>query len=568
MVNALTRVGMLLLAAALTASAGSGQPPGGKAQDNLIKAARDYSTAFPDLEPPITRRDVITNPDGTTVVVTTEIGVVPLPAVPAPAANAPALRKVRVEQYQEGSDCLERLKVIIRTGNYRPQDFCEYVRVATEVYRAAAEMEDEPARRVPWYEARVRKFKEVERFIRLRVEIGTDPPDRLDVVRFHRFGAEAELLELKAGLENPGRKPARLPADPKGEPVRLEKGAAYTAFPDLKPPATEKGDVPTPQLPTLTAADPPLRKVQIEQVRKGLAFLAHVKEQGPIEDLTPELFREYLDVATETYRLAAELEDTPAQRVPWHETRIRKLKQFEQLILRRVENGVDPRQRLNTARFDRLQAEADLLGLQADLSAAKDARPVEIPKPVRPNAGGEPAPRPLPRGPGAPNRYTAFPDLKPATLEKTEIKSSDGSTTPGLEETGGVPVPAVPVPTADAPPLRRVRFVQAQTGSDYLERVKYRMKTGIYNLAILRELQIIAADTYRLAAELEGAPAKRVPWYEARVRKLKAFEEFVRSRVEDKDEAPQRLDVAGFQRLRAEADLLKLKTEIEKAGGK
>ena len=86
--------------------------------------------------------------------------------------------------------------------------------------------------------------------------------------------------------------------------------------------------------------------------------------------------------------------------------------------------------------------------------------------------------------------------------------------------------------------------------------------------AFLRDYAGVAAVVYGVAAELEEKPARRVPWFEARVRKLKEVEGHVERAVRTGGLQAQALNVARFQRLQAEADLLRLKADVEKGKGK
>ena len=202
-----TRACLLLLVGGLAVSTGSGQPP--EAPKNLkivpTKWSRPDYTAFPDLKPPTSERKEVKKADGTTVIVVEEKGVVPLPEIPALAADAPPLRKVRFEQLHAGLSCLARMKAAFDIGHYTPSDFQDYITTAVDTYRVAAELEDKPAKRIPWYEARIRKLKEFEQFTSLRVNNGTAGPRALDLARFQRLEAEAELLKLKEEVEKPGK---------------------------------------------------------------------------------------------------------------------------------------------------------------------------------------------------------------------------------------------------------------------------------------------------------------------------------------------------------------------------
>ena len=184
MFNTSIRASLLLLVAALTISTSSGQPRDAKKEEPKIKGERPDYTAFPDLKP----------------------AGIELPPLPAVAADAPPLRKVQYEQAQAGLAYLAHTKEVIRVGNWDKSFFREYLLMSEETFRVAAELEDKPAKRVPWYEARVRGLKEFEQFTELRVRSGTEPPQGLPAARFARLQAEADLLKLKAEVEKAGGK--------------------------------------------------------------------------------------------------------------------------------------------------------------------------------------------------------------------------------------------------------------------------------------------------------------------------------------------------------------------------
>jgi hypothetical protein len=171
------------------------------------------------------------------------------------------------------------------------------------------------------------------------------------------------------------------------QPAEKKPDPAYTAFPDLKPPPMPGGDEPdreaawaaydkamaglvTPKLPAPAAAPTPLQRVQFEQVRAGAAYLEKMRHVIAIGRWEPEFFAEYLKVAAEVHKVAADLDGTPAGRVKCYEARVVLMKELERFVGRRQDANVDPPQHLDLARFHRLQAEADLLKLVAEAEKA------------------------------------------------------------------------------------------------------------------------------------------------------------------------------------------------------
>ena len=176
---------------------------------------------------------------------------------------------------------------------------------------------------------------------------------------------------------------------------------------------------------------------------------------------------------------------------------------------------------------------------------------------------GQPAPTREPVE-GVRPSYTAFPDIKP-TRQHAVVRGADGTERVVIEKAAEVPFPRLPVVAADSSPLRRVQFEQIQVGLDYLGRMKEIARLGAEDPNDIRTIAAVASEVCLIASELEETPAKRVAWFEARVRVLKEGEESVTAYVLKGTLPVTTLHGARFERLRAEADLLRLKEEIEKS---
>jgi hypothetical protein len=594
MVAPIRHVGWLLVVGAFATSA-TGQPepkaPQPVARKPLLvrkdRPAPLIETAFPDIKPPREWKED-KQPDGTVKLTRVDNPVVPLPPLPVLAPDDPLLRKVLVEQVREGLKYIELMESE-RVGWVRLRDpyfgIPQQIEFIVEVFRLAAELEEHPARQVPWLEARLRKLKSAETYTYIRVLKGYVPPELYEYVHFVRFGAEAKLLVLRAEAARAGPPPPRVdpPRPPKAEPpapapVRVPVAglpeapppqpvlpSGYTAFPNLRPFVPRDRSDPTPfprgdapaSLPVLPADAPALLKVQREAALEGFLCLRriHLREvsQGPGEDY---IF--HIDTAANVYRLAAELEETPAERVPWYEARVRVLKMAERFTEIRILNrSIDP-EALHTARFFRLRTEADLLRLQAEVArtgAAAGKKRERTPIVDKNLIGGRDGFTAFPDG------FTAFPDLK-HLWEFRNVKGPNGNQKVELVEFPHV-LPPAPAAAADAPALRKVRAEQFQIGLDFLTRIK--AKTLIQGpTEHYRLYEAMSADVYALAAALEDTPAKRIPWFEARVRELKQHEHSALIRTKNGNWLPQLLYLTRVSLLRTEADLLKLKAEVEK----
>jgi hypothetical protein len=494
-----------------------------------------------------------------------EIRVFVLPDLPA---DASAIRKVRHAQATAGLSYLARINAVIRIGSWNHQYFFDVVLMASDVYRVAAELEESPGDRVPWYEERVRALKTLERFTEIRVNFGTAPPQSLSLARFFRYQTEADLLLLKEALAKSGNTRSRPLPTMEFDSARDAKPSTYTAFPDLQPkPAPPKPperqpsaqprkeslippiplDVLTTDLPPLFASDTVLRKMQFGRVFATRSYEYRVREVIRIGSWNAYYFREFITNAAEGVRAAAELEELP-NRVVWYERTIVLLKEFERFIKNRVEQGTSPPQDLDDAIFHRLQAEAELLQLQAEIvkSGAQPAAPGKRdPNAVEPKLVPD----------------TAFPDLKPPTYEENEVKDPFGRVERIRVEKGTVPLPVIPDPTSDAPLLSRVRFHQVREGLAYFDIVQEAIRIGTWSIRAMpdfTEYLQMRRDVYRVAADLEESLVRRILWHAAQIQAFKEMERYIRIRVELGTMPPQDLDRIQFQRIESEIDLLKL----------
>jgi hypothetical protein len=128
--------------------------------------------------------------------------------VPAPPKELTLLQKVQYEQLQAGRTAIRKIEESIEIGRWDSAYFKEYISLLGEVDKLAAELQPTLAARIKYYEVRVLRFKEFERFMSIRVDLGNDAPHVLHVSRFARLQAEADLLKLKE-LLNPS-----IPATP------------------------------------------------------------------------------------------------------------------------------------------------------------------------------------------------------------------------------------------------------------------------------------------------------------------------------------------------------------------
>ena len=200
-----------------------------------------------------------------------------------------------------------------------------------------------------------------------------------------------------------------------------------TAFPHLKPPMTKTGtpdykklsDRVSKQFPLPVPSDAPAqRKVLLHQANEGAEFLRQVIQHIADGNWNPAYTNDLATITHEFFRVAAEMEATPAARVPWYEERVVFAKAFEEFMrITVLRDGNQPPHALHLARFRRLQAEAELLKVKEEVGkgekkvdgrkqeSMRDGRGVDVPGFL---LEGRDQPRRK-----IPSTYTAFPNLRP-----------------------------------------------------------------------------------------------------------------------------------------------------------
>ena len=493
-----------------------------------------------------------------------EVRILVLPELPP---DAPRLRKVRHAQATAGLLYLAQIGEVIRCGAWNTSFLNDAILMAVEAYTVAAEVEDSAPDRVRWYEERVRVLKSLERFIESRVEMGTEAPHDLLFTRFFRYQAEADLLRLKDEIARDGNAKSRPLVTKSLEAFfRDTKEPTYTAFPEFQPPPgpgdpggkndpfAEKKDDPWTGLPELATDAAPLRKIQIALACAGLSHQFCINEIIRIGSWA-DMWSVYVAAAANllnTTLAITELEQI-ANRMPWYERAVVHMKYYERAIKRRVSIGSVAPHTANLLIFRRLEAEARLLQLKDEITKS-GAKPTPPGKRTAIN-------REIIRANSPEIPYTAFPELKPPTIELQENKDPHSNRYPGYVEKNTAPLPPLPTLMANDSPLRKVLLAQVREGLAYLAYMKEIISIGSWNQTFFPQYLRITNDVFRVAAELE--PAKRMPWYETRIRRLKAVEQFMLMRVKKGTAPPHALDLASFVRLQAEVDLLKLKAEVE-----
>ncbi len=443
-----------------------------------------------------------------------------------------------------------------------PDTYHDNVRMAVKAYRTAAELEEHPSHRMPWYEACVRACKECERYTLLRVQSGALNSEQFHLACFERFQTEIDLLALQAEIAAAGPAPrgaaprtelGPIPIDSTGQPTE----PTFTAFPQLKAPtvrlertpegtkAIDEGRVPHPNLVVIGPDASPLLRAQHERANAGVAHIKRVEAGLAFGGPDPNEFNSNLTFAVQVFHAAAQLEPQLLDRVPWYEACVRTMKELEDYTTSRVAAGALQPQRADSIQFQRLSAEADLLTLLASIATLRPSAPA-------PSVKREPFAvdqlKPLPE----PDTYTAFPEFKPVPQFPGDLS--------GEKRLAALLAGAkAPIATPGETPLRQLQREQTLCGLAYIAYAEGKMALYGPDPRTFSTEQAMTAEILRVAAKQEPQATNRIAWHEARIRALKEGERYAELRVRAMAIKPQMLDQARFNRLGAEIDLLLLK---------
>jgi len=461
--------------------------------------------------------------------------------------NHTPLQKVQYEQVREGLRYYSAHTNFFDNGTWIPANRDMYMNMVDQLHEVAAQMAPGRKDKVRSYQARVLVFKELEKLYERRVNDGSSLSFELDLVRFRRLQAEAALMCLAGGAPLPGLEPKPMPA--KAADPKLDKPLpAYTAFPKLKLPEplfdkdySAKMDelVIKGILRDLPQDHSLLERVRYEQVRAGLDCVNKMQILIGIGKWRVDYcLNKYLQIASQVYPVAAELESTAEGKIRCYEAGVLVLKEIEAITETRVEAGSDPSFDLETARFYRHQAEANLMRLKDELARQTDkkARVVEAKSPRRKLD---------------PSVFTdsAFPKLRP--VEDKDLETFlDTVVAPIIKEI------AVNLPKKHSV-LERLRFEQVQEGLRSIDKMNKLIAQWKWDPNYFPVYSNVTANIYMVAAELQPTNKGKLRCYEAQLVFANMMEKFIRDRVKLKSDPSQESDSARFYRLEAEAQLLK-----------
>jgi hypothetical protein len=119
-----------------------------------------------------------------------------------PAANDSALLKLQKERARHRALYIEINDDIRFLGISCVPDFTNYVEAQRTLWENLAELAVTPEDKLKCAGLRIVAAKEFERFVAMRVEVGSDPAKNLSEAKAARIGAEIDLLKLKETLKD------------------------------------------------------------------------------------------------------------------------------------------------------------------------------------------------------------------------------------------------------------------------------------------------------------------------------------------------------------------------------
>jgi hypothetical protein len=118
-----------------------------------------------------------------------------------PNACDTPLRKLQKERCIDRAMALAIMRDSIAIGGWNSTDLNDHIKLHNTLADNLAELSDKPADWVKWYEMRVAKLKEVEKFMQTRSEVGSDAPQLVYIAIAARKDAEIALLKLKESIK-------------------------------------------------------------------------------------------------------------------------------------------------------------------------------------------------------------------------------------------------------------------------------------------------------------------------------------------------------------------------------
>jgi hypothetical protein len=116
------------------------------------------------------------------------------------AADGSLLQKIELAQVHEGAEHIRIFNWSFPILSQPPKFYIDNILAGVATYRAAAGLEPSLASRVRLYEVPLITLKRAEQYIEYLVQNGVITMSNLNIIRFHRLGAEAELLTLNESL--------------------------------------------------------------------------------------------------------------------------------------------------------------------------------------------------------------------------------------------------------------------------------------------------------------------------------------------------------------------------------
>jgi hypothetical protein len=265
----------------------------------------------------------------------------------APNARDSATVKLQKDRARQCAIYIEQNRV---TKDWNHIYFGEHLRAVWSLWENLEQLTTRPEEKVKCHKMRVEFAKEFEEIIKIRVKVGIDAPQYLNVARAARIDAEVALLTLKAALKSadPDPKESRPRED---QNVKLDPYIAKLVEPE--------------------ASDSAVLKLQKERVRERAIYLAKMQEVIKSGIWTAANFGDYIKEQRTFWEQLPGLASKPEDKLKCAEMRVEATKEFEKFIGIRVNEAGEPMQALNFAKAARLDAEIDLLKLKEALKAGK-----------------------------------------------------------------------------------------------------------------------------------------------------------------------------------------------------
>jgi hypothetical protein len=113
-----------------------------------------------------------------------------------------AQKRLQKERCTEQLIALGTIQELMTLEKWNTESLSAALKIPTALSKNLLELIDDPKDRIRCYEMRVRALKHLEDFVEKRVLVGSDPGQKLNIIKAARMDAEIDLLKFRTEIED------------------------------------------------------------------------------------------------------------------------------------------------------------------------------------------------------------------------------------------------------------------------------------------------------------------------------------------------------------------------------